>query len=104
MSGSNHSPPADEFIFDPFGLHTNNNDDGSTGNGALKPPPQVTRLTRSDRATPDDNSETSRGSAALPPRLIVKFRAHEEVTAVAATGPENEGSSDVFVEGKLSVS
>jgi hypothetical protein len=35
----------------------------------------------------------------LPPKLLVKLTLHEEVSSVAKTGPNNEGSSEVSVEG-----
>jgi len=37
--------------------------------------------------------------SALPPRLEVKFRVHEEVSSAADLDGENEGCSTVFVEG-----
>lgn len=106
----------DDFVFDPFGLHSNANtgtqeDDSSTR--SPHPPPEVTRLTRSTEA-PEPTSNVAPqqvkpakaplpAAVALPPRLVVRFTAHEEVSSVAQTGVENEGSSEVFIEGKLSV-
>jgi hypothetical protein len=108
MAQSNESfPSGDEFVFDPFGLYSApgaQEDNSSTA--SPQPPPQVNRLTRSTERQPpglDDSTETSK-SVALPPRLVVKFVCHEEVSSVAETGPDNEGASEVHIEGKLSVS
>jgi hypothetical protein len=38
---------------------------------------------------------------ALPPKLLVRFTYHEEISSIAKVGAENEGSSDVSVEGSL---
>lgn len=151
--------PNDGFVFDPFGLHSQQDDASSTA--SPQPPPQVNRLTRPDRPdsrqptlAPDDAVEATRpvlqGSptrtpprpvpvpsrttprsiltpapapvavlaptprsipatpspttpvtAALPPRLVVKLIAHEEVSSVAQSGDDHEGTSDVYIEGKL---
>lgn len=48
-------------------------------------------------------SVTSRTSNALPPRLDVRFKVHEEVSSTAIVGEENEGSSEVVVEGTVLV-
>ena len=48
-------------------------------------------------------SSASRLSNALPPRLEVKFKIHEEVSSLAAVGKESEGSSDVTVDGTVLV-
>jgi hypothetical protein len=44
------------------------------------------------------------GSVALPPRIVVKFRLHEEVASEAILKHQSEGASDVFVQGTLHVS
>jgi hypothetical protein len=69
-------------------------DDESAGSPSL--PPEVTRVTRSTISTP---SKASTSNVPLPPKLLVKLTLHEEVSSVAKTGPNNEGSSEVSVEG-----
>jgi hypothetical protein len=69
-------------------------DDESTGSPSL--PPELTRVTRSTPSTP---SKASTSNVPLPPKLLVKLTLHEEVSSVAKTGPNNEGSSEVSVEG-----
>ncbi|KAI2508170.1 hypothetical protein MHU86_6221 [Fragilaria crotonensis] len=152
----NNKVPKDGFFFDPFGLHSQQDDASSTA--SPQPPPQVTRLTRPAQPvpreptfTPDDVVEATRPYlhsdqtrsptrtpprsvpapvpvptprsvppspgpstpvaapvipvapvTAIPPRLVVKFTAHEEVSSVAQAGAEHEGTSDVHIEGKLS--
>lgn len=49
-------------------------------------------------------SVSSRGSVALPPRIVVKFRLHEEVSSSAILEHESEGASNVFIQGTLLVS
>lgn len=46
---------------------------------------------------------TGRASTALPPRLDVKLKLHEEISSTADKSDENEGSSDIFVEGTIMV-
>ena len=46
----------------------------------------------------------SKGSVALPPRIVVKFRLHEEVSSAAILDHQSEGASDVFIQGTLHVS
>jgi hypothetical protein len=48
-------------------------------------------------------SVASRASTKLAPRLEVKFKLHEEVTSTSDPDGENEGSSDIFVEGIVQV-
>lgn len=103
----------DEFVFDPFGLHTPQDPDpnlfpidDNSSTSSPQPPPQVTRLTRSAERQPPstgENVETSK-SVALPPRMVIKFICHEKVCSVAETGPDNEGASEVRIQGNLSVS
>jgi hypothetical protein len=121
----NLDPFADgDEVFDPFNLGFSpvSADDVSTGT-PIQAPPQVERLTRAmdkrrvaAKKTPS-NKQTQRVAASsdlalspralspvLPPKLIIKFTTHEEVSSIAKKGAEHEGSSEIFVEGKLSVS
>lgn len=120
--------PKEEFFFDPFGLHPQ---EDTSSTASPQPPPRVNRLTRSNERkptlTPDDVSEASKPAAksapktapksapktapksasspttpALPPRLVVKFMAHEEVSSVAQAQTGDEGICAVYIEGKLS--
>jgi hypothetical protein len=124
----------DDFLFDPFGLHSPQEDTSSTA--SPQPPPQVNRLTkpieREPTLTPDDVIEATRvvpgrqtprsapaprpapvphsvptaartpANNVLPPRIVIKFAAHEEVSSVAQIGGEFEGISEVHIEGRLS--
>lgn len=138
MTKSEFNPKSakDDFLFDPFGLHSPQEDVSSTA--SPQPPPQVNRLTttieREPTLTPDDVIEATRAVPArqpprsapaqrsvpvpvprsvptaaksptnnvLPPRIVIKFAAHEEVSSVAQIGGEFEGISEVHIEGKLS--
>jgi len=111
-------PPArtaDE-VFDPFGLgDTSMNamdlyledkpddaaDDGSSTRSP-KPPPQLTRLAAVKKK--DSPPKNKRISSPLPPRIVVKLGIHEEVSSMAKGGPNDEGASEVSVEGTLYVS
>lgn len=53
------------------------------------------------KASETAGTATTRASTALPPRLDVKFKLHEEVTSVADPSEENEGSSDISVDGTV---
>jgi hypothetical protein len=109
---------AEEDIFDPFGLGASFEDNVSTA--SPQPPPELTRLTRTPPARADDalggSPPQKKSSAkakkkgsptkqikgqALPPKLLVRFTYHEEISSIAKVGAENEGSSDVSVEGTL---
>mmetsp|Transcript_3027 Transcript_3027/g.3602 ORF Transcript_3027/g.3602 Transcript_3027/m.3602 type:complete len:382 (+) Transcript_3027:183-1328(+) len=48
-----------------------------------------------------DSTSKSVSSAALPPRLLVKFKVHEEVTSVAHLSDNNEGISNAMIEGTV---
>lgn len=48
-------------------------------------------------------SAVNKASTALPPRMDVKFKLHEEVSSMADASGEDEGSSDIFVEGTAQV-
>lgn len=114
----NKNLPLEGEIFDPFGLGKDAIawvDDASTA--SPQPPPEVNRLTRSkdakdinlgslagEEASLEGESIASRKSLSLPPKLVVKFTLHEEVTSVAKTGAENEGASDITAHGNLHVS
>jgi len=99
MSEANRELQKNDFVFDPFGL----NDDLSSV-ASPQPPPQVNRLTRSNekKSTNGAISVVSTSSMTLPPRLVVKFRAHEEVSSVASSEEGEGGSSHVQIEGKIS--
>jgi hypothetical protein len=86
--------------FDPFGVGQQQqqpNDDAESINSPDLPP-EVTRVTRSTIASP---SKASSSNMTLPPKLLVKLTVFEEVSSVAKTGPNNEGSSEVSIEGSI---
>lgn len=84
--------PQDLEEFDPFQIGASAAGKGKGG--------------KSPRESPDRKGASGvfgRASNALPPRLDVKFKVHEEVSSTADTSAENEGSSDVYVEGTVQV-
>jgi hypothetical protein len=90
-----HSATAQDLEeFDPFQI-------GATSPTEKKVSPAKNRPRK---AGPSGGSLLSKGSSALPPRLDVKFKVHEEISSTADTEGENEGSSSVFVEGIVMVS
>mmetsp|Transcript_5105 Transcript_5105/g.11432 ORF Transcript_5105/g.11432 Transcript_5105/m.11432 type:complete len:251 (-) Transcript_5105:475-1227(-) len=118
--GKSGTAPLLTEIFDPFGLGPSSPTDEVSSAAVSSvlspaPPPEVTRVTTaSDNRNLELGFENARGdevdatesvaskrsvSVALPPKLLVRFTVHEEVSSVAHTGVENEGSSDVHVEG-----
>jgi len=105
-------------FFDPFGLGAdamprNFLTDDTSSTGSPHPPPAVNRLNRSteSKQTPEflpgeqpsspDALFSIQKSIALPPKIMVKFSIHEEVSSLAKFGVENEGASEVHIEGKL---
>lgn len=104
-------------VFDPFGLgDTSMNamdvylqdgeapapDDGSSTRSP-KPPPQLTRLAAVKKKDSPTRSQ-QRISSPLPPKIVVKLGMHEEVSSMAKGGPEDDGTSEVSVEGTVYVS
>lgn len=79
--------------FDPFGigdLHIQQQPTARRKDAASpKPPPQVTRLSRSN------------APGALPPKMMIKLTIHEEVSSVAKPGKEREGTSEVAIDGTI---
>ena len=51
-----------------------------------------------------DKKSISVSLPALPPRLVVKFKIHEEVSSLAHLSDDNEGISNVTIEGTVLVS
>lgn len=100
-------------IFDPFGLgetsftamesylEDGDNDEGSSTRSP-KPPPQLTRLAAVKKK--DSLPKSTRISSPLPPRIVVKLGMHEEVSSMAKGGPDDDGASEVSVEGTVYVS
>jgi len=79
--------------FDPFQI-------GATSPTEKKASPAKSRQRKGE---PSGGSVVSKGSTALPPRLDVKFKVHEEISSTADTECEHKGSSSVFVEGIVMV-
>lgn len=86
--------------FDPFGIAELQEQSSKEARGGVatsasvattvespKPPPAVSRVTRS--------------GIALPPKLLVHLAIHEEVASTAKRGRERDGSSDVIVDGTI---
>lgn len=103
-------------IFDPFGLGDTSftamesyledgdkqADDEGSSTRSPKPPPQLTRLAAVKKK--DSPPKSKRISSPLPPRIVVKLGMHEEVSSMAKGGPDDEGASEVSVEGTVYVS
>ena len=87
--------PKDLEEFDPFQI-------GSLPPKSKKVSPQKS-IEGETKATESPRNATGRTSTALPPRLDVKFKVHEEVSSVADPSEENEGSSDILVDGTVLV-
>jgi hypothetical protein len=83
--------------FDPFDIAVAANAK-KMYDGATPKNDQVTSL-----QSPSGISNPSRGSTALPPRIVVKFMIQEEVMSAAIVGTDNEGASSVVVRGTLQV-
>jgi hypothetical protein len=81
---------SEQSTFDPFGI------------SAVAVTPQDVGTTRPAPDSPPDVPRVYRSpSIALPPKLIVKLTKYEEVSSVAKTGPDAEGSSHVSIEGSV---
>ena len=85
-SFTDSKPSEDQAVnqedFDPFQVGATNNDKSSSAASAV----------------------SGKGSTALPPKMIVKFKLHEEVSSTSLIDSENEGSSEVMVLGTVLVS
>jgi hypothetical protein len=55
-------------------------------------------------AAPSGGSAAGKGNVALPPRMDIKFKIHEEISSKPDNTGPNEGSSTIFVEGIVMVS
>lgn len=55
------------------------------------------------RTVSSGGSAASKSSSALPPRIDIKFKVHEEISSTADTSDANEGSSSIYVEGIVMV-
>jgi len=80
--------------FDPFHIGTSSPESPKTS------PSKSRQRTAASLA----GSLPSKGSVALPPRLEVKFKIHEEISSSSDSRVGHEGSSKVFVEGVVKVS
>jgi hypothetical protein len=85
----------DDDGFDPFKVGPT---DGDGGGG-------ITKNHSPAVAAVDALSTFSEGSAPvlIPPKMLVKFKVHEEVSSVASLSPHNEGNSKVYVQGTIQV-
>ena len=83
--------------FDPFQI-------GATSPTEKKASPAKSRQRKGEPSGGSVVSKGSKGSSALPPRLDVKFKVHEDISSTADTEGEHKGSSSVIVEGIVMVS
>jgi hypothetical protein len=51
----------------------------------------------------DKSAASSQKGQALPPKMVVNFKVHEEVSSVSNFNHDSEGASDVFVQATLNV-
>jgi hypothetical protein len=84
----------DDDDFDPFKI------DPTTGEGGSSTKSHSTTI-----AAVDALSSFSDGSAPglIPPKMLVKFKVHEEVSSVASLSPHKEGCFNVYVQGTIQV-
>jgi hypothetical protein len=86
--------PRDLEDFDPFQI----------GNfSEMKIPKGSPKKSPDRKVASSGASVASRASTKLAPRLEVKFKVHEEVTSYSDPDGENEGSSEILVEGTVQV-
>lgn len=85
--------------FDPFQIGTA----ASTDDIKKKTQPSGNK-TSDDAKSVGGSTVKSSASSALPPRLLVKFQVHEEVSSLTSLSDDSKGSSDVHIEGTLLVS
>ena len=100
------APPA-ESKDDPRGFATDLEEFDPFQIGAsteTKSPRATSKKSPDRKVASNGGSSPSKASTKLAPRLDVKFMVHEEVTSVSDPNGENEGSSEVFVEGTVQVS
>jgi hypothetical protein len=87
-----------EEDFDPFNIGVASATNANASN-SLKTATDNNNIFSTDFATADERSTSS----ALPPRIMVTFKVEEEVSSNAHLSDENEGSSDVQIEGTVMV-
>jgi hypothetical protein len=88
-----------EEDFDPFNIGVASATNANTSK-SLKTATNNKNIFSTDFAAVDNRS----ASSALPPRIMVTFKTQEEVSSNAYLSDENEGSSDVQIEGTVLVS
>jgi hypothetical protein len=100
---TNETTLNDEDDFDPFQVGASSaNQSKAKARSIIKEKKQSAKGKDSSSVSASA-SVISRGSTALPPRLVIKFRMHEEVSSSVITEGETEGSSSIFVEGTVLV-
>jgi hypothetical protein len=99
---TNETTLNDEDDFDPFQVGASANQSKAKARSIIKEKKQSAKGKDSSSGSASA-SAISKGSTALPPRLVVKFRMHEEVSSSVITEGETEGSSAIFVEGTVLV-
>lgn len=96
---------ADSFdaSFDPFGIaELQKREEKKQMDASPKPPPEVSRITRSNVSSSSATSAQRTGSRlAIPPKMVVKLAIFEDVSSVANMGPDSEGASETLSEGTV---
>jgi hypothetical protein len=85
----------DDDGFDPFKI---GGDAGGDRNGARKITKNDNEAERMQDAAADSGSHAP---AMIPPKLLVKFRVHEEVSSAAPLSQDCDGESKVYVQGTV---
>lgn len=83
--------------YDPFAIGTSPPRKKSPSKTPKDPHMEKIKVIKKEQPKP----QSTNASAVVPPRLTVNFKIHEEISSVATTDPENEGSSDISVQGGI---
>lgn len=99
-------PPLKNTTTKNVGSNDNNNNRKAVSSNAQSVP-SIKATVASDgdnQSVLSASGSKSTSSRLVPPRMLVKFKIHEEVSSVASLSGEHEGASEVFVEGTVLVS
>ena len=99
-------------VFEPFLTENSDSQPNVTGNGSSDEfdPFQIGESAAEKQTAKKSldikrhSSSASAASVPLPPRLLIKFKVHEEVSSTAYIENDKEGASEVFVLGTVLVS
>lgn len=98
-AGDPGNPSNDDDEFDPFHI----GEAAEPKSPVKKPQGEQKPDKKTENKMNSSASVASNMSTALPPRLVVKFKVHEEIASCFKPTSEQEGASDVFVQGTVLV-